>query len=450
MFSLGTRLRRATVVWTAPLWIALTVVYYSVDSGPVPPWRRWAPEQVAEAIGALCALSYAAAFGLAIWAGGQVRRDDVWTLAPARSRPRIAARALAAPIGLAWAIVLIPVAVRLASLRLAPVPVAATAEPVVMAMGIGVCWATGGFVVGQMAPRLLAAPVGVVAAWYLVIGSDSYLHPAWPRHVLGQIDGGLDFGERYRLVTVGVPLLFAAIAAAALAASWLARPMTLRIGVLVLAPIALVACAHVATGWKVGNPLVASASPPRSCHRGTPEVCIAATGGQASRLDEIVRTIDSTYAALRRAGVRPSVPSRIVDNLLVHGRHTHPAGVVRIPLTKEAARYGMRGITLQTLLDAVPFGCAPPHQIDPGRIPAWMRVHDAAMLWAAGQVGVAHQYRSGLRGAYQEAGKTGEHTAKQVIRAVAAANRLSPHEQRTWFARQRRRVCKLAHPKDGH
>lgn len=452
MFSFGTRLRRSATIWTAPLWIALTALYFLVNRDPIHSWQRWAPmlsDWVTKSVGAL---SYAAAFGLAIWAGGQVKRDGVWTLAPARTRVRIVVGALAAPIGLACAIVVVPVAVRLVSLRLSPTPVVATAEPVVMTLGIAVCWAAGGFVVGQVAPRLLAAPIGVAASWYAVVSAASYDHPTWPRHVLGQIDGGLDFGERYRLVTVGVPLLFAAIAAAALIAIWMARLTVARIAVIVIAPAALVACAHIASGWRLGSAPVASASPPRNCDQGTTDVCIAATGGQVARLGDITHTVDATYAALRQAGIRTSVPARIVDSLLPRSRHRAlPAGEVRVPLTIEAARHGMPGITYQTLYLALPFGCVPPDHDLVGRpVPRWMSAYDTAMLWAAGKAGVARQYRHGLRAGYSESGRRGEKAADRVIGRVTAIHRLSPHAQAVWFAHQRRRVCRLTDREVGH
>lgn len=332
MFSFKSSLRRVPALWTAPLWVGLTVTYcLAYNTGPLPSWYRWAPAVVASATFWPCALSYAAAFGLAIWAGGQVRRDCVWALAPTRSRLRIAAGALAVPIAVAWATLLAPVAIRLLSLRLAPTPVMAVAEPVVMMLGIGACWAISGFVIGQVAPRLVSAPIGVVATWYAVATSGSYEHPMWPRHMLGEIDAGLGFGERYRLVTVAVPLAFAAVIAAALTAVWLSSRIALRVGVIVVALVALVGCVHVAAPWPIASAPTTSASPPRRCHQGNPEVCIAATAGQVDNLAAIAHAVDGTLDTLRRAGVHTPTPSRIVDNLLVRGRGPLPDHVERIP-----------------------------------------------------------------------------------------------------------------------
>ncbi|MFF7000008.1 hypothetical protein ACFY93_34495, partial [Streptomyces sp. NPDC008313] len=283
--NLRTRLRTTLATWTAPIWLGIVGFYYfhalhfedshdEVMAGPL-----WAPEQVATSLSYFYPFAYAITIGLATWEGGRLKHDGVWTLAPGRSRFRVAAHTLMPVVVAGWSILLLPATMRLVETGLVPTP--AALMPVLMGAGIVVAYAVLGCGLGHVTPRLIAAPLSAVAAFYFISGSSTYSPPYWPRHVLGQVDTSLAFGEVYGLPTLIAPLLFAAAAAAAVAAWWtnMRKQRGFRLGTAAAALVIMVLCAHEASGWGVANGPVSAGHADTTCAGSAPRVCMATAGG---------------------------------------------------------------------------------------------------------------------------------------------------------------------------
>ncbi len=121
-------LRSSAALWTAPVWSGIVAFYFfyalhfedsyeEVIGGPL-----WAAQQVARALNYFYAFAYGITLGLATWEGGRLKHDRVWDLAPSRARWRVAVQALAPAVGAGWAILLLPVVMRLVETRLLPTP----------------------------------------------------------------------------------------------------------------------------------------------------------------------------------------------------------------------------------------------------------------------------------------------------------------------------------------
>ncbi|MFE9457124.1 hypothetical protein [Streptomyces californicus] len=452
--NLRARLRTSPALWTAPVWGGIIVFYFfyvvhledsraEVLAGPL-----WAPEQVALVLSFFYAFAYAITVGLAVWEGGRLVHDGVWTLAPARSRIRVAVHALAPSVVAGWLVLAVPVILRLAETGLAPSPAALT--PLLMGMGIVSAYALLGCALGHVAPRSIAAPLACVAVFYLVSGSGGYSDPVWPRHTLGQIDTSLAFGERYGVLTVLVPFLFVAAAAAAAAAAWWLRGprrWPVRAAAVAAALCVSVACAREASGWGIADgPVVAGQAPVR-CVGEAPRVCMAESGGAIGSLDEVRADVVASVRKLQAAGVRVQMPDVVSDSLLAE-RHRKRSSATQwwLPLSRQAGESGggMVNLRYAVLLTSVRFPCTLPAAFEPGASADWVVPHDAATLWAARKIGAESPYLAWRRSEYGAIQNAHEVLAKVKKLADDTSGLPSRAEQTAWFHAEQRKACELA------
>ncbi|MFF8446499.1 hypothetical protein ACF06Q_02230 [Streptomyces leeuwenhoekii] len=441
-------------MWTAPLWVGIVVFYFfhalhledaydEVIHGPL-----WAPQQVARALFYFYAFAYAITCGLAVWEGGRLKEDGVWTLVPGRSRFRVAADTLAPVVCAGWLILALPVAMRLIETRL--VPTAQALAPLLLGMGLVMAWAVMGCALGQFTPRLISAPLSAVVVYYLITKTGQ-VDPVWLRHVSGAPDTSLAFGEQYRALTLLVPFLFTASVAVAVAVWWLPAARAVQRGARAAAGVAamtvMVLCAHAASGWGYGNGPVSAGHAPDLCAGTAPRVCVAATGGAQNRLDEIRGEIARSITTLRRVGVNVAVPATVSDSLLT-GRHKKRSNQTEwwLPLSHQAGDNGpgMAGVRYGVLLTAVRFPCSFPRSFEVGQSADWVVNHDAAMLWAALAVGADEPYLAWRRGEYGGTFQNAGQVLEKVEQRAHDARRLPAREQSAWFHAEQQKACRLA------
>ncbi|MFE6101109.1 hypothetical protein ACFVQ4_14190 [Streptomyces laurentii] len=454
--------RTSAAFWTAPVWLGIVVFYFFyvlhlVDSrqevvdGPL-----WAPQQVALALEYFYAFAYALAFGLAVWDGGRLKQDRVWELAPSRSRYRVAAHALAPAVAAGWAILLLPVLMRLAETRLAPTP--AALPPLFMGLGIVVAYAVVGCALGHLAPRAIAAPLGAVAVFYVISKTSAYSPPLWPRHVSGQLSTSVAFGEQVSPVTVLVPFAFAAAVATAVAAWWTAGPrrVLFRAAAAAAALAVVIVSVRTASGWGLDGGPVSAGHAPARCVGAKPRVCMAETGGEIERLDAVRREITTTVHRLRSAGADVTVPDTVTDTLLYKRGVTRPRSTASawwLPLTAQtAAGRGddLTGLRHTVLRDLVAFPCSLPDSVAPtasGTAPAWVTARDAALLWAAEAVGTETSYLRERSSEYGQFKNKPELLTGIKERAAKGRSPSAVRERAAWFEEERARACRLA-PKE--
>ncbi|MEV4944040.1 hypothetical protein [Streptomyces zaomyceticus] len=448
-------LRSSAALWTTPVWGGIIAFYFfyalhlqdpyeEVIAGPL-----WAGQQVAIALDYFYAFAYAITLGLATWEGGRLKRDRVWDLAPSRARWRVAGQALVPAAGAGWAILLLPVVMRLVETRLLPTPAAVL--PLVMGMGIVCAYAVLGCVLGHLAPRVIAAPFGSVATFYVIAKTSTYSDPVWPRHVSGQLSTSIAFGEYYSAVTVLVPLLVATAVAAAVAAWWSRGPRRVPLRILATAAAlgTVVVSARTASGWGVVDGPVSAGHASAHCTGTAPRVCMAESGGAIERLDDVQAEVTGSLEKLRAAGVDVTVPSTVTDGLLYERTRTRPRSTTStwwLPLTAqaEAASPGSRitGVRYAILLSAVTFPCSFPAMIDPGGSNAWIINRDAAVLWAAYTIDAQEPFLRWRADEYAQFANGPEVLAK--VRERAAKGRALPTAaQRTaWFEQEKAKACR--------
>ncbi|MFH9742113.1 hypothetical protein ACH4MA_31035 [Streptomyces roseolus] len=448
-------LRRSAATWTAPIWCGIVAFYFfyalhledsyeEVVAGPL-----WGAQQVDIALTYFYAFAYAITLGLATWDGGRLKRDRVWDMAPSRARWTVAGQVLAPAVAAGWAILLLPVVMRLIETGL--VPTFAALLPVFMGMGIVGAYAVVGCVLGHMAPRVIAAPVATVAAYYAISKTSAYSDPVWPRHVSGQLSTSIAFGEYYSAPTVLVPFLFAAAIALAIAVWWSSPRLPLRLVAAVAALAAVFLSARTASGWGVVDGPVSAGHAPVRCIGAAPRVCMAETGGAVDRLGDVRSEITGSVEKLRAAGVSVAVPSTVSDGLLYQRTRTRPHSTGAtwwLPLTPQAEAAGpagrLTGVRLAVLLNSVSFPCAFPAKNTPGASFDWIVNHDAAMLWAAHTVDVQDPYLRGRVGEYGHFANGAEILAKVRERAAKGLALPTAAQRAAWFEEEQAKACRLA------
>ncbi|MFF7778635.1 hypothetical protein ACFZCG_29980 [Streptomyces tanashiensis] len=448
-------LRSSSALWTAPVWGGIVAFYFfyalhfedsyeEVIGGPL-----WAAGQVAGSLTYFYAFAYAITLGLAAWEGGRLQQDRVWDLAPSRPRWRVAGQAVAPTVGAGWAILLLPVGMRLVETRLLPTPSALL--PLIMGMGIVCAYAVVGFVLGHLAPRVIAAPFGAVAAFYVISKTSTYSDPIWPRHVSGQLSTSIAFGEHYSAPTVLLPFLVAAAVAAAVAAWWNRGPrrLPLRLLATAVALTTLVLSARTASGWGVVDGPVSAGHAPARCVGTAPQVCMAEAGGAIERLDDVRSAVVESLERLEAAGVDVAVPSTVTDGLLYERSRTRPRSTAStwwLPLTAQAEAAGpdgrIAGIRYAVLLSSVTFPCSFPATITSDAPTAWIINRDAAVLWAAYEVDAQTPYLRWRADEYAQFANGPEVLAKVKERA-AKGRALPTAAQRTaWFEQEQAKACR--------
>ncbi|WP_282702407.1 hypothetical protein [Streptomyces sp. CC219B] len=439
------------------MWIGIIAVYYfhalhiDAPSGEVRSGPLWAAEQVDLALQYFYAFAYAITCGLAVWEGGRTRRDGVWGLAPARSRYHVAARTLAPVVAAGWTMLGLPVVMRMIETRL--VPSLAALTPLLMAMGIVVAWSVIGYALGHVTPRVVSAPLSASLVFYVIAWSQTYDDPTWPRHLLGQLDTSVAFGEYFAAPAVGLPLVFAAAAALAVAAWWLpvGRRRTRRVVRAASAVVAMAVmgtCMHVANGWEPAGGPVTAGHAPATCTGSAPRVCMATTGGAVNQLERVRGEVTRSLEQLREAGVSVSVPDMVTDQLL-DGRHRTPStpATWRLPLSALAGRQdttsAMAALRFASAMTAVRFPCRFPSSFDQAGSADWVVNHDAALLWATTVVDADKPYLSWRKGEYQVFANPGEVLAK-VEKRAGYARSLPRDRQAAWFRAEQAKACRLA------
>ncbi|MFC8129476.1 hypothetical protein [Streptomyces sp. NPDC057302] len=452
--NLRTRLRTTPAVWTAPIWLGIIGFYYfyalhfedshqEVVNGPL-----WAPEQVEAALSYFYAFAYAITLGLAVWEGGRLKRDGVWQLAPGRSRYRVAAHTLAPVVAAGWLVLLLPVVMRLIETRLMPTP--AALAPLFMAMGIVCAYAVIGCALGQFTPRMISAPLSAVAAFYVIVETVKYDAPTWPRHVSGQPDTSLGFGEEYGAATLLIPFLFIAAPAAAVGVWWILTTgqgrWAIRGGAAAAAAALMTTCANAAGGWAIADGPVTSHHAAARCTGSAPRVCMAETGGAVDELDQVRRQIVTSTAKLRAAGVDVRMPATVSDSLL-NGRDRKASSNTTwwVPLSLHAgeAGGGMTSVRYAVLRNSVTFPCAFPSSFDSAPSADYVVNHDAAMLWAATVIDADRPYLAWRRGEYGGTFQNPRQVLNKVTQRADDASKLPAKQQTAWFHREQDKACRL-------
>lgn len=440
-------------MWTAPIWIGIVAFYFfyalhledpydEVISGPL-----WAAQQVAQSLFYFYAFAYAITCGLAVWEGGRLKRDGVWTLAPGRTRFRVAADALAPVVLAGWLILGLPVVMRLIETRLLPTPWALA--PLLFGMGLVVAWAVMGCALGHVTPRLVSAPLSAVFVYYLITKTGQ-VEPVWLRHVSGSLDTSLAFGEQYKALTLLVPFLFTMSVAAAVAVWWLPAARAIQRGARGAAGIGalgvMILCANAASGWGYGDGPVSVGHAPVRCTGTAPRVCIAETGGSAEQLKRVRGEILRTVTRLREAGVNVAMPETVSDSLL-NGRNRQHSTQTNwwLPLSEQAGKsgLGMTGVRYGVLLTSVRFPCAFPTSFESGQSADWVVNHDAAMLWTALLVEADKPYLAWRRGEYGSTFQNAGQVLAKVEQRARNARRLSQDKQADWFHAEQTKACSL-------
>lgn len=410
-------LRSGSVRWAAPVVLLLTALYYVVnDTVPLSRYYNYAPALVAEPLTTLYALAYAVAAALACWESGRLRDAQIWALAPARSRYRIAANAVAPVIVLSWLVLLVPPAVSLA--RSATAPSLDSMRLPLAGMVLCVAHAVFGFAVGCWMPRVIATPILAVADWISVAFTSAVL-PYWPRHVSGQFDS-VGFGEVPRLVTTAVPVLLAWSIAAGLLILWL--PHGWRILRVVVAAVVAVGgvfgAYRTAVDWPATAPVTGGHAEMR-CAGDVPRMCVPEFN--ARYLPQVQRETAHALRVLRDAGATSAQPRLITDSY-VNGRQRKPSTdtVWRMVLTGPV-RSG--DAVYQIVVRALHFRCA---HVD-------ARTAHSAWLWAAMKTGQQKEYREHRRHESQSPGvkKLEEQVQATVTRVLAE----SKAAQADWIRR---------------
>ncbi|WP_055536271.1 hypothetical protein [Streptomyces alboniger] len=453
--NLRTRLRTTPAVWTAPIWLGIIGFYYfyalhfedsyqEVINGPL-----WAPEQVEVALSYFYAFAYAITLGLAVWEGGRLKRDGVWQLVPGRSRYRVAAHTLAPVVAAGWLVLVLPAVMRLIETRLMPTP--AAVAPLVMAMGIVCAYTVIGCALGHLTPRMISAPLSAAAVFYVIIYTVKYDAPTWPRHLSGQPDTSLGFGEEYGAATLFAPFLFIAAIAAAVAAWWIRTAgqgrWVIRGGGAVAAVALMATCVNVAGGWAIADGPVTSHHATARCTGTAPRVCMAETGGAVEKLDQVRRQIVTSTSKLRAAGVNVTLPATVSDSLL-NGRDRKASSNTTwwLPLSRQAGQAGggMTAIRYAVLRSSVTFPCTFPASYESAPSADYVVNHDAAMLWAAVVIDADRPYLAWRKGEYGGVFENPRQVLDKVMQRARDALELPARQQTAWFHREQAKACRLA------
>lgn len=410
----STAFRSGSVRWASPAVLSLALLYYATgETAPLSTYYHYAPSIVAEPLKTLYALAYATAAALACWESGRLKSARVWEMAPARSRHRIAANALAPVVTLSWLVILVPPAISLA--RSGTLPSLDSLRLPLGAMMLCVAHSVLGFAIGCWVPRIIATPILAVADWITVAFTRAVL-PYWPRHVSGQF-GSIGFGEVPDFVTILAPLLLAGGLAAGLLILWM------PFGVLVLR---ITAAAAVAAGGALGAYRTAAdwpASPPLTdgnvameCAGRAPRMCVPAFN--APYLPSVQRDTAKALDTLRAAGATTARPVLITDSY-VDGR-------LRKPSSETTWRMSLTGpirsgdAVYRVVVRSLRFRC---EQAD-------ARTAHAVWLWAALKTGQEEAYQKRRR--QEGGGPEAEVLEKQVRTDVTRVLNRTRDEQTTW------------------
>lgn len=430
------RWRTSGALWLAPVCLAIVLLYFKnmhedpgytdLLDGP-----RWAPSVVARALDAYYWFAYAVAAALGAWEAGRLKKDQVWLLAPARSRYRVAAESLLPGVLVGWVMLLLPVIMALVEAETWPT---LNALPL-LGMGLFLVCAhtTIGFAVGQWVHRAISAPLLGAAVLYLVGWSASDGERLWPRHISGQYTEGLLFGELVPLTSLWPHLLFAGSLAALGALAWIplatrGARVALRSTACGAALAVMAACIAHVHSWGAVSPLSAN-NAPLDCTGSHPRVCVP----KAVQADVVGlrRDVTGTVKALRDAGLAARMPDTVNDTLAA-GRSSQGSTNREwwLPMSKAAHPETVR---LSVVLKSIRFPCSRVDQVN----------SRSATLWAATVADADKRYLAWQRQELQQFQNPDEVMAV-MKRRVSKARTLTPEGQAAWYKRELAKSCKNA------
>ncbi|WJV48579.1 hypothetical protein [Streptomyces flavofungini] len=431
------RLRTSGALWLSPVCLAIVLLYFFKSLHEDPGYTelldgpKWAPALMATALDPYFWFAYAVAAALGAWEAGRLKKDQVWLLAPARSRYRVAAETLLPGVLVGWMMLLLPVVMALAEARIWP-----TLNSLPL-LGMGwflVCaHTTIGFTIGLWVHRAISAPLLGAAVLYLVGWSASDGERMWPRHISGQYPGGLLFGELVPFTSIWPHLLFAGAVAAFCVLAWTTlRSRWARIALRVTAggttlAVMAVCVAHVHS-WGAVSPLSTN-NAPLDCVGSRPRVCVpqAAHADVAALRSEVTHTL----GVLKDAGVAVATPPAINDTLAAGRSGTRSDDREWwLPLSKAARPETVR---FHVALKSVRFPCSRTDEVN----------SRSAVLWAATAIGAERRYLAWQRQELQQF-QNPEEVMAVMKRRVSKARTLTPAGQAAWYERELVKACQNA------
>ncbi|RPK60518.1 hypothetical protein EES43_17150 [Streptomyces sp. ADI96-02] len=415
-------MRSSSVRWAAPFVLPLTLIYYFAgESTALDEFYGYAPALIAAPLMTLYALAYATAAALAVWESGRLKASGIWMLAPARSRYRIAANALAPTILLSWLVLILPAGLSLT--RTTIFPTTGSLRLPAMAAILCVAYSVIGFGIGLKVPRLIAAPITAVVGWVAIAFSRA-VQPYWVRHISGQYTD-IGFGELPSYLSLLPPILFAGSISVAVATMWLPVRRKLFLGLLAcgLTLGGVYGAQTVAKDWNHNPPLIVGQAD-MTCIGNSPKVCMPQS--TSSDLQRLRNDAVSVLKDLHDADVERT-PSLITDNL-ADGRYQKrsTAETWRMGLTTAANQGDAR---YQFMLAAVRFPC---DRVDPIAGPA-------VVLWAAKKTGQAEIFER--RATTQEPSPQRSQELRQIHDIVNNVLSQSREKQAAWFYRASTQAC---------
>lgn len=422
---LRTALRSSGALWFAPVALALPLLFYIANSAVITRSAYgWAPSVVTGSDAIVVPFSYAVSAGLAVWESGRLKEADIWDLAPARSRYRIAAEALGPVVGLAWLMHLLVVGYALTQTRV--LPTLDSLRTLAVALPLCIAHAAIGFAVGLRIRRLIAAPLLAVIVWISTAMAWSLSSP-WPRQLSGVYPRSLDFGEVARAYTLLPHLLFTGGIALGALLLWLRRPLRPRVAIAAATALAGVFGAYAMVHDSGYSPRVLTGQAPVTCVGKNPEVCMPEA--TSDDINAVRTQAKSLLTDLDTAGITVN-PRVITDTLQGSGSpRSSNSSVLRAPLTKAAAAHSIR---FALLMSAIRFPCDRPD---------FNREQDVRM-WAAENTGEGAAFRALLR---QELGMSedqGSAALKQISDDLDKVRAMPLRDQTAWYIRTVRAACK--------
>lgn len=422
-----TLIRSSSALPALPLALGLVVLYYVVNTAKqIDFWPyAYAPTLVEQPLEPMYALGCALVSGVAAWQGARLREAGVWRAGAYRRRWEIIGLALAPVVALGWLMLLAPVAMAFAE---RPTwPTLDSLPPLLLGMVLVCAHAVIGFSVGRWVPPLLAAPALMCLVFVGMAFPQSFT-TMWPRHMVGDYEASLGFGETATADSMLAQLLPTAGLAVAVALLWVRgwHPLV-RAGIgLVLVAASTATSYSIVKDWNY-NPSVNVAQVSEVCAGHSPRVCMPGQG--RGDLPAVSAQVRETYAVLTEYGVVAKVPRTVRDDI-VYGRFTPDAapGTQLLPLSVAYRKHSV----VDTVLARAPiFHCLATPEAD-------RSVH----MWLARKLGRPVSYEKLLRSDpyYTRA----EHA--EITAAVDKVLRGSPAEQKAWFQRTVENGCQQGAP----
>lgn len=421
--KLRTRLRSSSALWAAPFGLALALFYYfmvtadALSSGGY----GYAPTLVAYPLSSMYPFAYALAAALGAWESSRLARGGIWELGPTRSRFRVAGETLGPVVGLAWLMLVLPVAIAFVQLG-GGLPTLESLRPLLMALSVCVAHAVLGFAVGLWVRAEIAAPVLAVGV-YLAVAFPVASETFWWRHVVGQYPHTLSFGEVATWTSMAAQALPTCGVALGIASLWLS---SWKFGQRLVLSVLLVAVSTL-TAWSLTRtwgpvPPVDSGEVAMTCVGQNPKVCMP--DATAQRIATVRDDVRMVLGRLRDAGIDAS--PTVVTDTLQNGRYpkTSTDHTWRLSLTS-GERKGI--VRYQVVRASVNFPCARPELSDTRM----------AVAWAASKAGEEEP----LENLLAEDPFYGTQDQKKLRETLAEVGSMPAAEQLDWYESTLDRAC---------